>query len=202
MDIDLLLTPDGQAGLVSDKGFASPVAGAMFDAQTFTFSLEFADMDSMELNIPLDNGLLPAILYAPGLQVGVIEGGQIEESWQVPLLLINDPERRRPQGGRPLKASASVLAFEKFLRQCVTGQPVHRENLGDESSADSVMSGMNRAVLQFAPHLARQKTLEAQPHLAPAPSAPGMAPGGGGGTRNVQPPRQSPPRRSTSEDEQ
>ena len=197
MDIDLLLTPEGDTGLVSDASFGSPVAGAMFDVQTRMFTLEFADLDSLDLNIPVDDDYLPALLYAAGVQIGVIENGQVEDSWQVPLMLINDPDAR-PGRERPIRRSNSVLAFEKFVRSAVAGQPLHRDNLGDEASSGSVMAGMNRAVLQFAPQLARQRALEAQPNFVPQ-NAPGLGLGGGSGRGRSATP-QTRPRRGEDEE--
>lgn len=190
MDIDLLITAEGDAGLVSDGAFAHPVAGAMFDVQAHTVTLELADMESMELNIPVGSDYVPALLYAMAIQVGVVENGRIEESWQVPLMMINDPEAR-PGRERPVRRGSSVTAFERFVKGAVAGQPVHRDDLGNEASADSVMAGMNKAVLQFAPHLARQRTLEAQPNHVPS-FAPGLGMGGGSGRGAAIPPRRRP----------
>ena len=55
---------------------------------------------------------------------------------------------------------------------------------------------MSAAVLQYAPHLARQNALEAQRHLRhdPAPQTPGMGLGGkGGGAVRRNPPPKRPP---------
>lgn len=184
LDIDLLLTEKGQAGLVATKAFDSALAGALFDAETHSLTLEFRD-DTLELNIPVDTEFAPALLYATAVQVGVLEKGVIQSSWQVPLLLINDPESKAPGRERPMKPSNSALAFERFLQGAVAGQPVHRDDLGNEMSAGSVMSGINTQILQFAPALARQRTMEAAPKAAPqgpsGPSGPSGMGGGGGG---------------------
>jgi hypothetical protein len=190
MDIDLLITEKGQAGLVATgSGFESAPAGAMFDAETHSLTLEF-DEDSLELNIPVDSEFAPALLYAAAVQVGVIDKGVIQGSWQVPLMLINDPDNvRGPGRERPMRPSNSVLAFERFLQGAAAGQPVHRDDLGNELSAGSVMSGLNTAILQFAPNLARQRTMEAAPKPAPSgPSGP-RGPGGMGGGGGAPPAR-------------
>jgi hypothetical protein len=190
VDIDLLVTNEGDIGLVSDGNFAHPVAGILFDVQTHMMTLEFADMDSLDLNIPVGDDYIPSLIYAMALQVGIVEHGQVEDSRQVPLLLINDTVTR-PGRERPMRLSKSVTAFERFMKACVAGQPVHRDDLGDEKM-ESVMAGagMNKAVLQLAPHLARQRTLEAQPNHVPN-FAPGMGMGGGSG--RSAPLRQRPP---------
>jgi len=184
VNIDLLLTQQGDAGLVCDGAFESPVAGVIFDAEMRQITLEHANLDTAELNIPVEDDIAQALLWATSVQVGVIEGGQIQDNRQVPLMLLNDPDAE-PGYDKPSRASNSVTAFERFLKACVTGQPLHRDDLGDEDESGSVVGGMNRAVLQFAPHLARQRTLEASHDLklhGPAPMAPGMGLGGGGGS--------------------
>jgi len=182
MNIDLLLTQRGESGFLCDEGFFNPVAGVMFDAESCQITLEFADMDSMDLNIPVDHDFVERLLYARSMQLGAIVDGQITSSRQIPIVLINDPH-----GGplaMPARGSNSVIGFERFLKACVAGQPVHRENLGDEATADSVMGGINTSVLQYAPQLARQRAMEAAPKvsldLGPQMSGPG---GMGGGRR-------------------
>lgn len=181
MNIDLLLTQQNDAGLVSDREFESPVAGIMFDAETRQLTMEFADLDTYELNIPVEDDISEALLWATAIQVGVIANGQIQDNRQVPLMLLNDPDGM-PGKERPMRPSNSVTAFENFLKACIAGQPIHRDDLGNEDASGSVMGGINRSVLEFAPHLARQRTLEASHDLnMSGPAAPGMGMGGGGG---------------------
>lgn len=175
------MTAQGDAGLVCDEGFESPVAGVLFDAETRQITLEYVNLDTEELNIPVEDKAAEILLWATSVQVGVIAGGQIQDNRQVPLMLLNDPDGM-PGRDLPVKPTASVSAFELFLQACVTGQPLHRADLGNEDEAGSVMGGINRAVLQFAPHLARQRALEASHNLnMGGPAAPGMNMGGGGG---------------------
>ncbi|MCB9989991.1 MAG: hypothetical protein H6867_01265 [Rhodospirillales bacterium] len=181
MNIDLLVTQQGDAGLVCDAGFDSPVAGVLFDAETREVTLEYANLETTHLNIPVEDDIAEMLLWAMSVQVGVIAQNQVQDNRQVPLMLLNDPDGM-PGRELPMKASNSVVAFERFLKACVTGQPLHRDDLGNEDDSGSVMGGMNRAVLQFAPHLARQRTLEATHDLnMSGPAAPGMGMGGGGG---------------------
>lgn len=189
MNIDLLETRSGEAGLVSDKNFDSPVIGVMYDVASQAMSLEFADMNALELNIPVDGELAAPLHHMRSIQVGIIKDGQVQDNRQVPLMLLNDSEEYRGYE-TTVKPQKSVTAFEYFMRNCNMGQPVHREDLGNELSADGVTAGLNRAVLQFAPHLARQKVLEAAPKAAPAAPGPKIGgPGGSGTTASPQSPR-------------
>jgi hypothetical protein len=191
VNIDLLFTKQGEAGLLCDGVFPNPVAAIMLDADAQQISLEFTDMDSMDLNIPVEEGFINSLLYAEFLQVGAIVEGMVTSSRQVPIVFINDPYG----DGKPMlpaKAKNSVIEFENFMKRTVTGQPAHREDLGNEATAESVVSGLNTAVLQFAPQLARQKTMEAAPKaptLENAPKGPGgMGGGGGPAPRTMRPP--------------
>lgn len=186
MNIDLLLTGQGEPGLVSDESFDEPVAGVMYDAETGVLTLEFGEEDPVELNIPVGSDTGRSLLTITEIQVGIIERGMISENRQVPLVLINDPFGGGNSGRFPVKPRNSSLSFESFMQRCTTGQPVHRDDLGADLNAGSILGNVSPAVLQFAPHLARQKTMEATPHLAHTPSAPGMTPGGGGSSTTVR----------------
>jgi len=208
MNIDLLLTNQGEPGLVSDKAFGHPVAGVMYDAESGMMSLEFSDADSLELNIPVDTETGQYLRNTFEIQVGIIERGVIADNRQVPLVLLNDPFGGGNAGHFPVAPRKSVIAFESFMNRCTNGQPVHRDDLGaDLHTSGSILGSVSPAVLQFAPHLARQKTMEASPHLAPSAPAPGMGMGGGGsaggsGGPQRQPQRQpQPPRKSGNTDD-
>lgn len=83
----------------------------------------------------------------------------------------------------------SVDKFLQFMRNASGGQPLHRDDLGDEdSSKSSILGGMSSASVQLAPQLQQQRTREAAPRAAPraAPPSPGgmgggMSGAGGGG---------------------
>lgn len=196
MNIDLLLTERGEPGLLCDGNFSSEVVGVMFDAESRLLTVEFSDMDSKDLNIPVEEEYTNALLYTQSFHIGTIIDGVICASRQVPVMFLNDPYGAPAEA--PHKASNSVLHFENFLKRCISGQPIHREDLGNEAAMNSVISGINTSVLQFTPQLARQRTMEAAPKgpapKGPAgPSGPGGMGGSGGGSntpmRQVPPPR-------------
>ena len=146
MNIDLLLTQQGEAGLLCDSLFPNPVAAIMLDAELHQISLEFSDMESMDLNIPVEDSFLHSLLYAEFIQVGAVVDGTISASNQVPIVFLNDPYGTG-QPSIPPKAKNSVLEFENFMKRAVTGQPAHRDDLGDEATADSVMSGLKMSIV-------------------------------------------------------
>ena len=200
MNIDLLLSKEGQMAIVGDRTFDSPVAGVMFDIQTGLMSLEFADDEPLDMNIPVEQDFARHFDLMLDIYVGAIENGTIADARRVPVILMNDPFGGGNTGRFAVKPGRALGAFEAFLKKCVAGQPLHREDLGDEGSAGGVMGGVNPAVLQFSPQLARQRAIEAAHRAAPvaAPSAPGFGPkgmGGGGSNivRRTPPPQQRPP---------
>lgn len=207
MNIDLLLANNGEAGLVCDRAAGSPVAGIMFDSDTGLLSIEYTELDPLDLNIPVDDSYVELLYYATSIHIGTIVDGEIRENRQVPVLLLNDPAANNDRA-RFAKPRSSVIAFERFLKACVKGQPIHREDLADESASGSVMGGMSAALMKFAPNLVRQRTMEIAPTLAPkGPNAPGLHLGGGGGrgtTGQVNPlrGRKPPTHRDDEEDDQ
>lgn len=178
MNIDLLFTEKGEAGLISNENLARKVAGIVYDPQSGLFTLEFADMDYLDFNIPVEASYNPYIDLNEYLHVGSVKKGHIGQAYQVPLMFSDDPYRNQHNPGdgpeNPLES------FSAFVRGVVAGQPVHRDDLGDEDSLGCVLGDASPAALEFAPHLARRHGLEAKPVIAPI-NAPGMGLGGGGG---------------------
>ncbi len=96
-------------------------------------------------------------------------------------MFLDDPYRG--EAFKNVKQPANPLvAFDYFVKSCTSGQPVHREDLSDDS-AGCVLGDAVPSALQFAPHLARRHAIEAAPKMAPnapGPSTPGLGSGGGG----------------------
>ncbi len=175
MDIDLLFDAQDGAGLISDKNYPKKAVGVLVDVQSGLLTLEYADMDFLETNIPLDGSFVDGLAAAPFMHVGAVINGDISQAYQVPLMFLDDPYRGELLG-QAIDAGRPLQAFERFLKTCVTGQPVHRDDLSDDSSMGCVLGDVVPSNLQFAPHLARRHGLEIKPSALP--QAPGMnAPG-------------------------
>lgn len=208
MNIDLLLTRDGQAGLLSDTPFEQTIAVVLFDPGGGELSLEFKDMNTLQFNIGVEEGFARALTEVTRIHMGVIVAGQITDSALLPLVVVEGGSLALRGDQAAARPARSVMAFDRFLRQCSAGQPVHRDDLGNENSLGAVMGGGLMVAPQFSPQLARQKALEAAPR-APAPAqAPsfgpgGMGGGGGGVVRSVPPSLPSrPPGDGTGGDEE
>lgn len=180
MDIDLLFTKEGEAGLICNQNLIKKAIGVTFDQETGLMGIEYADMDQLELNITIDSHFWPALDYCTNLHIGSIKNGNIAQAYQIPLMLLSDPYRGEKLG-KTRQHHKPLEAFNAFIKRCSIGQPVHREDLGNEDAQGCVLGDASPAALQFAPHLARQHAVEIRPEAAP--NVPGFSvPGLGGGS--------------------
>ena len=180
MDIDLLFTGTGEAGLICNENLVQKAAGLVFDTQTGLLTLEFVDMDYMDMNIPVERDFNDTLEYCIQVHIGAIKNGHIAQAYQIPFMFLDDPYRaeafknvRQPEN--------PLVAFDRFVKRCVTGQPIFRDDLGNEDSMGCVLGDASPSALQFAPHLARRHAMEAAPKLAPGMNLPGLGLGGGSG---------------------
>lgn len=196
MDIDLLFTQSSEAGLICSENLVKKAVGALLDTQAGLMSLEFNDMDYMEFNIPVESEYFARLEFCQQLHIGAVKEGQIAQAYQVPLMFMDDPYRAEAYG-KVQQPRNPLRAFGYFVNSCVTGQPVHREDLGDEDKMGCILGEATPGSLEFAPHLARRHAMEAAPKAAPSggPSGPGPSGmGSGGGGRQIirgtgQPPK-------------
>ncbi len=195
MNIDLFLTSSSEAGIVCDAAFKAPVVGTILDAQTLALTLEFPDGDTFHLNIPVEESRREKLLFAHRMYVGYFDNKMLADSFEAPLLYLNDPYGSEFGQNSPLaRTTRSVPAFEQFMKRCNFAQALHRDNLGDEATAHSVLKGANLQALMFTPALQRQMQMNAVPKVQ---NAPAMGLGGGGATRQVR----NIPKKSDSEEQ-
>lgn len=179
MNIDLLITREGEAGLITSENLVKKVIGVLVDTETAMLSLEYADMDNLDLNIPVEADFLSVLDENAMLHIGAVKNDNIAQAYQVPVMFSDDPYRSELLGKE--EQEYPLLAFHAFMRNCAFGQPVHRDDLADEDSMGCILGDTKPSALQFAPHLERRYALEAKPVAAPRMNAPGMGLGGGGG---------------------
>lgn len=192
MNIDLLLTSKGEPGLICDGPFDAPAVAVIFDLQERQLYVEMEESDSLPLNISISEEFIEDLTYSDIIGIGVIVEEEITESLQVPVITLEEgdfrPSLKNMSGGR----TSSVVYFERFLKSCSKGQPIHRDDLGNEASINTVMQATQMMAPQFSPKLEHQRRLEAGPRTpgpvnAPQFSGPGGgASGGGGGGSNYR----------------
>ena len=90
MNIDLMITENEEAGLISDTAFSAPVSGVIYEHESGKIFLEFEDMDSKEMNVPVDLEFRDIMAYADTLYVGVIENRVITDARIVPIAHIRE----------------------------------------------------------------------------------------------------------------
>lgn len=176
MNIDLLFTDQGEAGLISSEPLSNKVAGILFDMEKAMLTLEFSDMDYMDMNIPIDSEFNHLLDMNSRIHIGSLKKGAIDQAYQIPLLFSDDPYRNEIM--TPEKVDNPLMAFQYFIKRCVTGQPVFREDLANEDTMGCILGDSSPSSLQFAPHLARAHSMEVRLSAAPALNAPGMGLGG------------------------
>lgn len=180
MDIDLFLSKSGQCGLMCQGSFKEPPAGILFDAEIMEMTAEFVNQDPLHFNVAVDNEMKETLLDSKTIYLGVIFEGVINETLDTPLFILNDPYS---DGQTNMDKSAQtvrhVKAFDSFIKNSQFAQAVHRENLENESTAQSVLHGQSMQSLAYSPHLQRQMKLEAAPQVVATPMAvPQMGMGG------------------------
>lgn len=193
MDIDLLFTREHESGLISTGNLVKKVAGVVLDTSSGLITLEYVDSDFMEMNIPLDPLFYDFLDTCTHIHIGAVTDGTISQAYQTPLMFADDPYRSEYLG-RSDQSTSPLQAFDYFVRRCIAGQPVYRDDLSDESSAGCVLGNASPVSLQFAPHLAKRHALETgirrSPTAAPRMGGPGPAAGMSGGGY-ITPPTQT-----------
>jgi len=76
---------------------------------------------------------------------------------------------------------SDIAQAEYWLKSVVSGQPLHREELGVEDDSNGTLRGVSPTSLKLAPQLQQQLSQQlanAPKYEGPAMSVPGMSPGG------------------------
>lgn len=176
INIDLLLTENGDIGLILDRSLADYITGVMYDATSYEFMLESAESVPLTLNIPVEVDYNAYVAENAVVHIAVLASGRVEDAQRVPLVVFDQSGIRQGEDDEDFSpAEQSVRAFENFLQAVVVGQPIHRADLDDDESSHFVVQGMNPFLVQFAPQLMRQRLLETAPlppHAPPGLGAP------------------------------
>jgi len=184
MNIDLLVTQKGEAGLLGSQNLISKAIAAVLDPSDGSLSIEFEQIDSMELNIPIESEFFELLDATPLLHVGSVVDGKIGQAYQTPLMILNDPYRMQIlQQARP--PEKPLAAFYYFVKDCVLGQPVHRDDMGDEDTSGCILGDTAPSSLEFAPQLTRRYSMELQNIHAPDINVPGLGLGSGGSAQRT-----------------
>jgi len=184
MNIDLLFTQNGEAGLIASENLVKKASGLLLDTKNGLLTVEFVDSDYMDFNIPVEPEFFDMLDVCGHVHFGAIKSGHIGQAYQIPLMFLDDPYRGDAMN-RNVSAKNPLQAFNAFVKRCVAGQPVHRDDLGDESAMGCILGDASPTSLQFAPHLARRHAQELGPRApihAPRMGGPGLGTSGGGGT--------------------
>ena len=118
MDIDLLFTRQDRAGLegglIASENLIKKAVGVLFDPQSGLMTLEFADMDHMELNIPIDPEFFAHLDQCPQIHIGAVKNGNISQAYQIPMMFMDDPYRMEALR-HVVQPPNPLVAFEFFV---------------------------------------------------------------------------------------
>ena len=193
MNIDLLFTQNGEAGLISSENLVKKASGILLDTKNGVMTLEYVDSDYLELNIPVEADFFGMLDVCGRIHVGAVKNGNIAQAYQIPLMFLDDPYRGQDIS-QMMESKNPLHAFNVFVKKVISGQPVHRSDLGDEGAMGCILGDATPAALQFAPHLARRHAMELGARVVPThglryggPATPGLGSSGGGGGYYVPP---------------
>jgi hypothetical protein len=193
MNIDLLFTQNGEAGLIASENLVKKASGIVLDTKNGILTLEYVDSDYQELNIPVESEFFAMLDLCGRIHVGAVKNGNIAQAYQIPLMFLDDPYRGQDIA-QMVQPKNPLQAFNVFVKKVVSGQPVHRDDLGNEEAMGCILGDASPASLQFAPHLQRRHAMEVGPRAVPThglryggPAAPGLGSSGGGSGYYVPP---------------
>ena len=153
--------------------FKEPPAGILFDAEVMEMTAEFINQDPLHFNINVDHEIKETLLERKTIYLGVIFDGVINETLDMPLFILNDPySKENTKIDKSAETTRHVKSFDSFIKRSKFAQAIHREDLENEDTIQSVIHGQDIQSLAYSPHLQRQMKLEAAPQVvnAPAPS--------------------------------
>lgn len=201
MNIDLFLTGAGQAGLMCQGSFKEPPAGIIFDAEVMEMTAEFINQDPLHFNINVDHAIKETLLDRKTIYLGVIFDGVVNETLDMPLFVLNDPYSG---GNTNLDKSAETVrhikGFDSFIKRSKFAQAIHREDLANEETIQSVLHDQNLQALAYSPLLERQMKMEVAPQVVATPMAV-PSPGLGGGAAPTVKKQPKPPTNGKSNDD-
>ena len=196
MNVDLVVSNSDEIGIISDTPFDKEVEAIQLDQGSSMVILGLAKGKEAKLmNVPIGITMLQYILDNDRCHIAIIKNGQVIDTKQVPVFVTNPvPEVFEPYHIEPRPASISLIAINDFIKRAKSGQPLHRDNLGDEQSLHQISKQLSAVTLQLAPHLVKalknEQSLALSQKLqpnAPAPKTPGL----GLSSRSPTPPKQT-----------
>jgi hypothetical protein len=166
MNVDLLIAADGQAALICDQGFnRGRVTAIGLNPDDLAIVVLFERREKVELNIPLEPGCAERLRQTEDMHLALVAGNAIAAVKQVPFVA------RMPDSPRWSPVPQSVVRFAHFLSEPLESQPVHRDHVGDESSARSLAHQIAIGKLPLSPQLEGQRgnalAAAPAPHYAP-----------------------------------
>lgn len=176
MQVDLLKTAKGQLGILANGAFDDVVSGISFEEDTQHLILEMGEaMDSVMMNISVSYDFWPDVLKTRSVPMGVFQKGRLTHAAVLPMI-----SGEYAGLGMPPGRLMPVTYFQSFMDEVMSGQALHRDDLG-EGESGAVTGGVSPAAVQLAPQLEHALELEKTAGLTHGPSLAPPTPKGPGG---------------------
>ena len=134
MNIDLLIADDNEIGLALDEPFGLEVRVIVFRRCAYILEARFKDGDSLVFNIPVEEDYAQRFGSQSTIHLSLQSESVVTHIKQVPFTCENGTG-----GHRVLSADKqSVQDFERFRSRVQESQPIHREDIEDESMPHSL----------------------------------------------------------------
>lgn len=178
MNVDLFFRIGGGLCFLFDEPPEAALQALVYDDRNHQFYLEFGhEASNFLLNIPVHAEAAESLTEFVRAHVGLIDNGIIKEALNIPVLHMAEHMMSRNQkstaGGR------DVMGLQDILSNCQFAQAVHRDDIGDEEQANSILGEVQPNLVAFSPGMqsalrAEQKQVPRYEPSAPVPPSPDL----------------------------
>ena len=173
MNVDLFFRNGGGLCFLFDVAPEYPVLALVYDDRAQPFYLEFGQQEpSFLLNIAVHADAAEHMHEFSRAHVGLIDKGTIKEALNIPVLHMAAEmaamNEANTGGGR------DVTGLHDILNNCHFAQAVHREDVGNEEQANSILGEVPPHLVAFSPAMAQALKAERVQRPDFEPSAPNL----------------------------
>lgn len=171
MNVDLFFRNGGGLCFLFDAAPEFPLQALVYDDRAQQFYLEFGPKaSSFLLNIAVHGDAADYMHEFSRAHVGLIDKGTIKEALNMPVLHmaaeLSAMNETNYGGGR------DVTGLHDILNNCHFAQAVHREDIGNEEQANSILGEVPPHLIAFSPAMAQALKAERVQRPSFEPSAP------------------------------
>lgn len=173
MNVDLFFRNGGGICFLFDSPPEHSLHALVYDDRSHQFYLEFGmEAPNFLLNIPVHAEAGETLTDYSRAHIGLIENGAVKEALNMPVLHM--AEHMVEQNNENVQGGRDVTGLHDILHNCHFAQAVHREDIGDEEQANSILGEVQPNLVAFSP--AMQRAMKSEAHQRPQfePSTPNL----------------------------